>query len=149
VENFFSPVDGVMARLIGYVRTAKRSIHFMAFTYTDKNLAAAMIDQAQAGVPVEGVIENRGASLGALVPLYCAKLPVEIDGNKYTMHHKVIILDGDTVITGSFNFTKSADDANDDNVLVIHSAAVAELYEQEYGRVRALATVPDNVTCGQ
>jgi phosphatidylserine/phosphatidylglycerophosphate/cardiolipin synthase-like enzyme len=147
VENYFSPVDGVMDKLIAYVAGAQKSIHFMAFTYTDKNLAAAMIDRAQAGVEVQGVIENRGASQGALVPLFCAKLPVQVDGNKYTMHHKVIILDGETVITGSFNFTKSADDANDDNVLVIHNAAVAALYEQEYGRVKALATAPDSVTC--
>lgn len=81
---------------------------------------------------VQVVIENRRASQGALVNLYCAKLPVRTDGNKYTLHHKVIINDGETVITGSYNFTKAADNANDDNILVIHSSAVAALYEQEF-----------------
>jgi phosphatidylserine/phosphatidylglycerophosphate/cardiolipin synthase-like enzyme len=149
VENHFSPVDGVMDKLIAYVQSAQRSIHFMAFTYTDKNLAAAMIERAQAGVEVQGVIENRGASQGALVTLSCAKLPVRVDGDKYTMHHKAIILDGQTVNTGSFNFAKSADDANDDNVLVIHDAAVAALYEQEYGCIKTLAAAPDSVDCNK
>jgi phosphatidylserine/phosphatidylglycerophosphate/cardiolipin synthase-like enzyme len=151
VENYFSPPDGVMDHLIEYVKGARKSVHFMIFTYTDTDLAAAMIARNKAGLDVQGVIENRGASQGALVPLYCAKVPVKLDGNKYTMHHKVIILDGQTVITGSFNFTKAADNENDDNLLVIHSPAVAALYEQEYQRMNAIAQKPQaaDIQCGK
>jgi len=149
VENYFSPVDEVMQKLVGYIQGAKKSVHFYAFTYTHADLATAMIESAKAGVDVQGIIENRGASQGALVPLYCAKLPVKTDGNKYTMHHKVIVIDSSIVVTGSFNFTKSADTANDDNVLVIHSSAVATLYEQEYQRLLAIANLPNpaEITC--
>jgi phosphatidylserine/phosphatidylglycerophosphate/cardiolipin synthase-like enzyme len=143
VENYFSPKDEVMAKLVDYVLAAKKSIHFYAFTYTHADLSGAMISQFQNGLDVQGVIENRGASQGALVPLYCAKVPVKTDGNKYTMHHKVIVIDGEIVITGSFNFTKSADEANDDNILVIHSPALAKLYEEEYQRILAIAEDPD------
>ena len=143
VENYFSPEDDVMSKLVGYVQGAKKSVHFMIFTYTHQDLSDAMIARAKAGVDVQGVIENRGASQGAMVPLACAKLPVKLDGNKYTMHHKVIILDGNTVITGSFNFTQSADKENDDNVIVIHSAAVAAQYEQEYQKIYGQGTAPD------
>jgi phosphatidylserine/phosphatidylglycerophosphate/cardiolipin synthase-like enzyme len=101
-----------------------------------------MIARARSGVSVEGVIESRGASQGALVSLYCANLPVQVDGNKYTMHHKVIIIDKAIVITGSFNFTKAADKSNDDNVIIIHSPAIAKLYEQEYQRIKAAANPP-------
>ncbi len=142
VENYFSPPDEVMAKLVSYVQGAKKSVHYMIFTYTDENLAAAMIARARAGLDVQGVIENRGASQGALVSLFCAKLPVKTDGNKYTMHHKVIIIDGETVITGSFNFTKSADNANDDNVLVIHNLSVAAQYEQEYQKINVAGEIP-------
>ena len=143
VENYFSPPDHVMDKLVAYVKAAKSSVRFMIFTYTHADLAAAMIERANAGVKVEGVIENRGASQGALPALFCAKLPVKTDGNKYTMHHKVIIIDGNTVITGSFNFTVSADKANDDNILVIHSPAVAALYQQEYDRVYGIGNTPN------
>jgi phosphatidylserine/phosphatidylglycerophosphate/cardiolipin synthase-like enzyme len=151
VENAFSPTDDVMDKLVKYVQGAKHSVHFIIFTYTHADLADAMIQRAKAGVDVQGVIENRGASQGAMVPLFCAKLPVKVDGNKYTMHHKVIILDGDTVVTGSFNFTQSADNANDDNIIVIHSAALAALYEQEYQRVSGAAKSPDaaDVDCSK
>ena len=99
VENYFAPEDEVMAKLTGLVQQA---VH----TYTPTDLSAAMIERAKGGLEVQGVIEARGASQGALVDLFCAGLPVKTDGNPYTMHHKVIIIDGSTVITGSFNFTK-------------------------------------------
>ncbi len=142
VENYFSPVDHVMDKLVSYVNGAKKSVHFMIFTYTHKDLAAAMLERAHAGVDVQGVIETRGASQGVFPSLFCAKLPVKEDGNKYTMHHKVIIIDGNTVITGSFNFTATADEANDDNLLVIHNTALAALYEKEYQKIYAQGVTP-------
>lgn len=142
VENYFSPTDHVMERLIQYVQDAQKSVHFMAFTYTDKDLANAMIAQAQAGLDVQGVIENRASSQGALPVLFCAGVPVKTDGNKYTMHHKVIIIDGKIVVTGSFNFTNAADHDNDDNIIVLHSPAAAQLYEQEYQTVNAAGQAP-------
>jgi phosphatidylserine/phosphatidylglycerophosphate/cardiolipin synthase-like enzyme len=149
VENYFSPVDKVMDKLIKYVQSAKKSVHFIIFTYTDKDLAQVMIERTRAGVEVQGIIETRGASQGAFVPLYCAKLPVKEDGNKYTMHHKVIIIDGKFVITGSFNFTKSADEVNDDNILVIYDPMIAGLYEKEFQKVYSIGNLPDSrtITC--
>jgi phosphatidylserine/phosphatidylglycerophosphate/cardiolipin synthase-like enzyme len=143
VLNYFSPVDHVMDKLVDLVNGAQKSVRFMIFTYTDQALATAMIDRFQAGVDVAGVIENRGASQGALVPLACAKVPVKVDGNKYTMHHKVIVIDNRIVITGSFNFTKSADTINDDNVIVIYDPAVAKQYLAEFDQIEAAAKEPD------
>ncbi len=149
VENYFSPVDEVMSKLIALVNSAQKSIRVIAFTYTDTDLAGAMISQYKTGLRVEGVIESRGATRGALVPLFCAGLPVMMDGNKYTMHHKVIIIDDSIVVTGSFNFTQSADTANDDNVLIIHNPAIAGLYNQEFDRVNSIARTPtsSDFTC--
>ncbi len=149
VENYFSPVDDVMKKLVAEVNGARKSVKFIIYTYTHPDLSAAMVARFKVGVKVEGVIENLAATQGALVPLFCAKVPVKTDGNKYTMHHKVIIIDGATVITGSFNFTKSADDSNDDNILIIRSAAVAALYEQEEAKRYAEGKTPDGakLTC--
>ncbi|MGE5334836.1 MAG: phospholipase D-like domain-containing protein [Nitrososphaerota archaeon] len=147
VENYFSPRDEVMSKLVALVDGATTSVHFLAFTYTSAGLAAAMIARQQAGVEVQGVIENRGASQGALPELFCSGIAVETDGNPYTMHDKVIILDDQTVITGSFNFTQSADKYNDENVVILHSPAIAALYEQEFARIAAAARQPANVNC--
>jgi phosphatidylserine/phosphatidylglycerophosphate/cardiolipin synthase-like enzyme len=143
VQNYFSPVDHVMDKLVGMVNGAQKSIRFMIFTYTDQDLANAMIARFNAGVDVAGVIENRGASQGALVPLACAKVPVKVDGNKYTMHHKVIIIDNSIVITGSFNFTKAADTVNDDNILVIEDASIAQQYLDEFNKINSFAKDPN------
>jgi phosphatidylserine/phosphatidylglycerophosphate/cardiolipin synthase-like enzyme len=142
VENYFSPVDEVMQQLVSEVSGARSSIKILAFTYTHPDLAAAMLTRQRAGVRVEGVFENRGASQGQYNTLFCAGAAVRKDSNKYTMHHKVIIIDDTTVITGSFNFTKSADEINDDNVIIIHDASVARAFLQEYARVYGAATTP-------
>jgi phosphatidylserine/phosphatidylglycerophosphate/cardiolipin synthase-like enzyme len=65
------------------------------------------------------------------------------------MHHKVIIIDNSIVVTGSFNFTKSADTANDDNVLVIYDPAVAQQYLDEFNRMNGIAKDPNpaDLTC--
>jgi phosphatidylserine/phosphatidylglycerophosphate/cardiolipin synthase-like enzyme len=147
VENYFSPDDEVMQKLVAEVGKAKKSVRFIAFTYTHADLSGAMIAAFQRGVVVEGVIENRGASQGAMPRLFCAKVPVRTDGNKYTMHHKVIIIDDETVVTGSYNFTKSADDSNDDNVIIIRSASLAAVFKAEFDRVYGAGEVPDKVTC--
>jgi phosphatidylserine/phosphatidylglycerophosphate/cardiolipin synthase-like enzyme len=144
VFNYFSPVDHVSDKVVALVEGAQKSVRFMIFTYTDKNLAQAMINRFQAGVDVVGVIENRGASQGALVPLFCAKVPVKVDGNKYTMHHKVIVIDDSIVVTGSFNFTKSADIENDDNVIIIYDPAIARQYLDEFDRVNTIAKEPNS-----
>ena len=62
---------------------------------------------------------------------------------------EVIVIDESTVITGSFNFTKSADQENDDNVLVIHNPELAKLYLQEFDRVWGQGKNPDatKITC--
>ena len=65
------------------------------------------------------------------------------------MHHKIIVIDESTVITGSFNFTKSADQENDDNVLVVHNPDLAKLYLQEFSSIWGQGKSPDatKITC--
>jgi phosphatidylserine/phosphatidylglycerophosphate/cardiolipin synthase-like enzyme len=151
VENYFAPEDHVMTKIINEVKGATKSVHFMAYTYTSYNLASAMIGRSKAGLEVQGVIEDRNAMEGSFVDLFCAGIPIKTDGNSYNMHHKVIIIDAETVITGSFNFTVSADTINDENVLFIHSAEVAALFEDEFQRIYKAGVIlqPSSVDCGK
>lgn len=139
--NYFAPEDDVPPKIIHYLDDAKRSIHFMAFSFTDSTIGNAMIRSQQRGVAVEGVIETRNAgSKGSQRDhLAASGIPVLADGNNYVMHHKVIVIDGTWTITGSYNFTGSAAHDNDENVLVIENAEVARMFEQEYQRVKRMA----------
>ncbi|MDI7275211.1 MAG: phospholipase D family protein, partial [Anaerolineae bacterium] len=141
IETYFSPEDRPADEVLSEVAGARRSIRFMAFSFTDQALAQAMIERARAGVEVSGVIERRGSETeyGQLRPLREAGIAVLTDGNPYVMHHKVIVIDEETVITGSYNFSQSAARDNDENVLIIHSADVARLYLEEFERVRQRA----------
>lgn len=60
--------------------------------------------------------------------LFNTGIPVKIDSQHAIAHNKVMIIDGETVITGSFNFTKAAEENNAENLLVIHDRKLAERY---------------------
>jgi len=66
-------------------------------------------------------------------------IEVRLDGNPQSMHHKVIIIDGQIVVTGSYNFSKRAKTRNDENTLILHSPEIAELYIDEFERVWKIA----------
>jgi len=145
VQVLFSSEDDVIAHLIPYVEQAQKSIRFLAFSFTDYPLANAMIERARVGVDVKGVHEKVGSDgQGAeMVTFLCAKVPVWQDGNGSFMHHKVIIVDNRIVITGSLNFSSSADESNDENVVIVDNPQIASLYLQEFERVWAVGSDPD------
>ncbi|MBI6545840.1 MAG: hypothetical protein HY692_03540 [Cyanobacteria bacterium NC_groundwater_1444_Ag_S-0.65um_54_12] len=141
VEPLFSQ-DDVNVRLAQEVRKAKKSVKFMAFAFTDKTLGQAMLDQARDRKLVEGIFERRGANSDSsrYPELKAAGLDVHMDGNPQYMHHKVIIIDDTTLITGSFNFSKAADNSNDENLVIIRNAPrLVKKYLAEYQRVKATA----------
>jgi len=137
VENHFAPEDRVAEEIIAEIEAAEERIRFLAFVFTSEEIVDALVKRSQAGVVVQGVIEDRSAdqSHSQYDRLRAAFHDVLLDGNPYIMHHKVIIIDDETVITGSYNFTHSAETRNDENVLIIHDPVVAELFVEEFGRV--------------
>ena len=145
IQILFSPEDSAISHIIPYVQGAKKSITFMAFTYTQAQLGKAMLDAMKNGVSVSGVFEATGSDseYGQMTPLFCAKAPVRQDGNPSFMHHKVIIIDNHIVITGSLNFTDNADQQNNENVIIIDNADIAKLYTAEFQRVWAAGHDPD------
>ncbi len=70
-------------------------------------------------------------------------LDVRRDGNPGLMHHKIIIIDRSIVITGSYNFTASAEDRNDENIIIIFNPDIAEFFFAEFKQV--FEDCPDNL----
>lgn len=137
VEVWFSPDDGVSARIIELIHAAEVSIHFLAFSFTSNDIADALLSRAEAGVLVQGVfdegqLDNPG---GEFARLLTAGLDVRLDANPDKLHHKLMVIDGKIVITGSYNFSVSAEERNDENVVIIFDEAVAKVYLQEVARV--------------
>ena len=140
VENYFAP-EKELAPIIGdLVNTAQNEILFMAFSFTIDLIGEPMLDRAEAGVTVRGVFETTGSEsdfsyYGDMKDSGLANIQVRQDGNPRIMHHKVIIIDQQTVIFGSFNFSNSANDSNDENIIVVHDPTFTSFFVEEFNTV--------------
>jgi phosphatidylserine/phosphatidylglycerophosphate/cardiolipin synthase-like enzyme len=140
VENYFSPELKVAPIIAEAVSQAQEEILFMAFSFTEETIGEAMMARAEEGVTVRGVFETVGSSseYSYYGPMRASSLPtLEVwqDGNPKVMHHKVIIIDRETVIFGSFNFSDSANRRNDENTLIIHDPTFASYFVEEFEAV--------------
>jgi phosphatidylserine/phosphatidylglycerophosphate/cardiolipin synthase-like enzyme len=138
VEILFSPDDGLAAKILNLLKNAQKSIYFMAYSFTSNDLGNAIRQRAADGLTVAGVMDDGqvDSNLGTEYdPFMQAGLDLRRDGNPGLMHHKVMIIDGSIVITGSYNFSESAETSNDENVVIIYSADAAARYMAQFQRV--------------
>jgi len=142
LEVMFSPDDGVSGRLVELLAGAQESIQFLAFSFTSDDLAEVLLERAAAGVRVSGVMDAGQAesnSGGEYERFRSNGLDVFLDGNEDKMHHKIFIIDGKIVVTGSYNFSTSAETRNDENILILHNQDVARSYSEEFQRIMLAA----------
>ncbi len=142
IETLFSPDDDTEDRILFYLNQAKESIKFMVYSFTSDRIAEAMINKAREGVVVSGVFEEGQyyANLGTEYDtLLATGLVVRLDGNRNNMHHKVMIIDDQILVVGSYNFSRNAEVYNDENTLIIGDAGISSLYLQEFERIFAQA----------
>ena len=138
IEVMFSPDDGVSRSLVELLAGAEESIRFLAFSFTSDDLADVLLERASAGVQVSGVMdESQVASNtgGEYERFRSSGLEVYLDGNEDKMHHKVFIIDDKIVVTGSYNFSTSAETRNDENILVLFNRDIARVYVEEFQRI--------------
>ena len=137
VQVAFSPGDAEQT-VIASIRNAQHSIHMAAYSFTSRPIAQALIDARNRGVEVEAVLDKSsetGRYSGATF-LAHAGIPVRIDRRYAIMHDKFLVIDGTTVETGSFNFSRAAVTANAENVVVLRDMPdVAARYEAEWQRL--------------
>lgn len=137
VEMYFSPDDGVLSKLVEHMRKAERSIEILAYALTMDTMGETLLALHQEGLKVRGVVEaSQSQATGSETPrLRQAGVDIRLDSNPENMHHKVIIIDGNIVVLGSYNFTRSAEEKNDENVLILHDPALASQFLIEFERI--------------
>jgi phosphatidylserine/phosphatidylglycerophosphate/cardiolipin synthase-like enzyme len=147
VEVAFSPWDDAEGAILRAVREARRSIHVQAFVFTSRRLARALIEARTRGVLVE-VVADREQTVkveNSQIPLLVAAgIPVVIEVRYASAHNKIMIIDaGETdaaVVTGSYNFTWSAQARNAENVIILRgNPSVVRAYEDNWQRHRLRA----------
>jgi phosphatidylserine/phosphatidylglycerophosphate/cardiolipin synthase-like enzyme len=146
---YFSAEDDVIGKLTSAIQSAQHSVRFMTFSFTVDTIAQALMSRAADGVDVSGIFERTGSQtqFSKLTPLFCAGLFVRQDGNPFVLHHKVFIIDGATVLTGSFNVSANATDSNDENLISITDPDLAAQYLAEFDRRWAEASTPTALSC--
>lgn len=141
VETYFSPEDRALLRLVDLVNRSEESIFFLTYSFTIDELAEAILAALERGVEVRGVMDkaqaaNQGGEFGRFTE---NEIDVRLDGEEGSMHNKVLIIDGEIVVTGSYNFSANAEKRNDENLLVIHDIVVASKYMEEFHRIWKLS----------
>lgn len=128
--------------LISKVHEARKEIHAAIYEFTRNNIADALIERAEHGVKIEIKIDAQESEYKyvedviarlqkAKINVQRIKMPAEAK-----MHDKFIVIDGHCVLTGSYNWTKTATDENWENLIAIESPAIAEEYAAEWQRIK-------------
>ena len=140
VESYFSPSDGTNAKIEETIKTADYGLYVNTMIITRDFLASAIADRAEAGVNAKVIVNSETESnIGNVVTILQS---LGINFKDYTgtgiLHNKVMIVDpfhpdaDPLVLTGSHNWSSSADLRNDENSLIIHNADIANIYYQEF-----------------
>ena len=136
ISVFFCPEDDCEEAIYSELRKAKHSIYFMQYVFTSSKLATIIALKHAEGIDVKGIFErSRISPYSAFHFLSYQNISVFYDPFKEYIHHKVFIIDNETVITGSFNPTKSANTKNDENLLIIKDKDIANLYLKEFNYI--------------
>lgn len=135
----FSPEDGINNTLLSLVNAAKESIYVLAYSFASNNLGQALINRYDEGLDVIVVFEEEKAftdSGGEAEFLKRAGVPIYLDGNDDNlMHEKVFIFDESIVSAGSYNFTRSAETRNDEQVLIIQNEEIVDAFMDEFDKI--------------
>lgn len=139
-ESYFCPEDWCANKVIAELDKAKEKIIFMTFSFTHDEIGDLLIEKRRSGLNISGVMEKSqsATNYSEYSRLKNARVDVVLDSGKELMHHKVFIIDNDTVITGSMNPTQNGDTKNDENILIIRSEQVAKKFLDEYDLLRRL-----------
>lgn len=135
IAVFFSPQGGCEDAIVAQLKLARKTIDVQAYSFTNADIARAVADAKDRGVKVRIVLDksNETDHYTAATFLLNHNIKPWIDGEHAIAHNKIIIIDGKTVITGSYNFTRSADTSNAENLLIFtNKPKIAEAYAKNF-----------------
>ncbi len=142
VEVLFAPEDHIADRIVELLSESIQSVDMLAYSFTLDSLVETLVVLFGRGVNIRGVMDEEQVynNIGTEYDrTRQAGLDFHLDGAPAAMHDKVIIIDSNIVILGSFNFTSSADEKNDENVLILYDPDIAVLYEEEFEKIYSKA----------
>jgi phosphatidylserine/phosphatidylglycerophosphate/cardiolipin synthase-like enzyme len=131
---YFTPPANAVAAIIKAIDASDREVLVQAYGFTHNGIAQALVRAHQRGVLVRVLLDKKSASSNRYVisVLQHAQIDVRQDGKHAIAHDKVMVIDLNKVITGSFNFTNSAATRNAENFLILKSEELAQQYRLQW-----------------
>jgi phosphatidylserine/phosphatidylglycerophosphate/cardiolipin synthase-like enzyme len=135
IEVHFSPQGGCTEAVVNELQRAGKMIQVQAYSFTSRPIAQALVAAQRRGVKVTVILDpsNREDPNSRASSLVAAGVPTYIDPEHPIAHNKIMLIDGLSIVTGSFNFTNAAERANAENLLVIHDdPPLCAAYDQNF-----------------
>ncbi len=143
ISVYFSPRGGCEGAVVRAIKSAKHSIDVAIYAFTNRKIASALIGASKSGVKVRVIMDRETArSRSSVLPFLLKEgIPVRLKRGSRggLMHNKYAVIDGRVVLTGSFNWTRSAERRNDENLVVIRGKEVAQKFEENFEKLWSLA----------
>lgn len=130
IQVYFSPQGGCTEAVVANLDKATNTVLVQAYSFTSAPIAKALVNAKTRGVKVQVILDKsqRTERYSSADFIQHAGIPTYIDAKHAIAHNKIMIIDGKTVLTGSFNFTKAAEFNNAENLLVIQDPVLAKKY---------------------
>ena len=127
IQVYFSPQGGCTEAVVANLDKATNTVLGQAYSFTSAPIAKALVDAKKRGVKVQVILDKsqRTERYSSADFVQRAGVATFIDAKHAIAHNKIMVIDGETILTGSFNFTKAAEEKNAENLLVIQDAALA------------------------
>ena len=133
---YFSPYGGCEDQILYWINQANTSIHILIYSFTLDSVGDVLINARNRGVDVRVVFEVQQISqYSEYQRLRAAGLAVRNDTNSKLMHNKLMIVDNLVVLTGSFNWSSSGEESNNENLIVIKNSYVVNMCEEEFEKI--------------
>lgn len=137
---FSPPLPGgcdPLATVVEAIDRARKTVLIQMYAFTSRQIVSALVNAKGRGVEVRAIVDRSQlredhSDTYAVGRLALGGVPVLVDTVPGLMHNKIMIVDDATVVTGSFNYTWSAEHRNAENLLVIHDPALAAEYTQNW-----------------
>lgn len=134
---YFSPGNQCRDGIIQQIKNAKSTLHICVFTISDNEITDEIIAASKRGISIKIISDDekaydKGSDVKRMSDI---GIPTKVDGVRGHMHHKFCVIDKETVISGSYNWTRSAADRNYENIMIGTNPRIAKIFLSEFSKL--------------
>jgi len=136
-EVYFSLYDNPQKEIIKNINQAEAFINIAMYIFTDREIALPLVKARERGVKVRVYLDKEQVEYQYSQSRFLVQkgIKVRISSNNYTMHHKFAIIDNRILLIGSYNWTFSANNRNDENLMVVDDPEIIEIFQNQFEKL--------------